>query len=56
MEEMRPLPPDLKEEAHLIELESMGFTIVSVAPRPLIMATLRSRQRSASVPALPLTD
>ena len=35
MEEMRPLPPDLKEEAHLIELESMGFTIVSVdAPSP----------------------
>ena len=34
MEEMRPLPPDLKEEAHLIELESMGFTIVSVAPEP----------------------
>ena len=34
MEEMRPLPPDLKEEAHLIELESMGFTIVSASRMP----------------------
>ena len=28
MEELLPLPADLREEAHLMELESMGFTIV----------------------------
>ena len=31
MEEMLPLPADLREEAHLMELESMGFTIVDGA-------------------------
>ena len=36
MEEMRPLPPDLKEEAHLMELESMGYTIVSVRSHCLL--------------------
>ena len=46
MEQMLSLPSDLKEEAHLMELESMGFTIVSVAP---------SRQ-PAWPSALPLTD
>ena len=39
------MPADLKEEAHLMELESMGFTIVSVAP-----------SQPAWPSALPLTD
>ena len=26
--ELRPLPPELKIEAHLVELESMGYTVV----------------------------
>ena len=43
MEEMRPLPPDLKEEAHLIELESMGFTIVSESSGATDHAPIRCR-------------
>ena len=32
--ELRPLPPELKIEAHLVELESMGYTVVDDAIPP----------------------
>lgn len=41
MEEMRPLPADLREEAHLMELESMGFTIVHGAIPPDLLRRLK---------------
>jgi hypothetical protein len=41
MEEMLPLPADLREEAHLMELESMGFTIVHDAIPPDLLRRLK---------------
>lgn len=41
METLLPLPPDLREEAHLIELESMGFTIVRNAIPPQLLRRLK---------------
>jgi hypothetical protein len=41
MEEMLPIPSDLREEAHLMELESMGYTIVHDAIPADLLRRLR---------------
>lgn len=41
MEEMLALPEDLREEAHLMELESMGYTIVHEAIPPDLLRRLK---------------
>jgi hypothetical protein len=41
MEEMLPLPDGLEVDAHLVELESMGYTIVHGAIPPKLLARLQ---------------
>ena len=41
MDELLPVPVDLKDEAHLVELESMGFTIVEDAIPPALLEKIK---------------
>ena len=43
--ELRPLPPELKIEAHLVELESMGYTVVDDAIPPATLKRLQENHR-----------
>ena len=45
MTELRALSPELRVEAHLIELEAMGYTVVEDAIPPALLARLQANHR-----------
>ena len=47
MEDMLEMPPELREEAHLMELESMGYTIVHEAIPPQLLKKIKLAHNQA---------